>query len=65
MLSPQPGKDDADGDADREELTAVMKRLRDAKPPQDVLKVPAIPRAKASAVIPACRGSKHHRFGLA
>ncbi len=41
MLPPRPGKDEADVD-DEEELTAVMKRLQDAKPPPAVLKVPAL-----------------------
>ena len=39
MLPPRPGRDDAEAD-DAEELKAVMKRLQDAKPPPDVLKVP-------------------------
>lgn len=38
MLPPRPGSNDAEGD-DAEELKAVMKRLQDAKPPPDVLKV--------------------------
>ena len=35
------GKDEADAE-DEEELTAVMKRLQDAKPPPAVLKVPML-----------------------
>ncbi len=38
VLPPRPGNNDAEGE-DAEELKAVMKRLQDAKPPPDVLKV--------------------------